>query len=73
MTLTLREVDFYEELGRRIRLARVSKGMSQEQLAHAIDYDSGAAVSYWEAGLHKPALHTVLELEAILGVKLHDC
>jgi len=70
---TLREIDFYSRLGAHIRQAREAKGLTQLQLAVELDRQSGAAVSYWESGLHRPALFTVLEMERVLGARLHVC
>lgn len=41
------------KIGDRIRLARETKGWSQEQLADAINVET-PTVSRWETGLHEP-------------------
>ena len=67
------EAMFYDRLGRRIRSARHQRGMSQQALADALDFESYVSVSHWESGAQRPSLYTLTRLEAVLGVRLHDC
>lgn len=58
-------------LGQRVKSARQMKGMTQLELAHAIDYqgdDAGAYVSRVENGQSTPRLDTLQRIAAALGV-----
>lgn len=52
-----------------IESLRNSKGMTQEQLAEALDVDK-TAVSHWENRIARPALSRIPELARVLGVKV---
>jgi len=43
----------YVELGKRIQLAREKKGLTQEQLAKRVGYQTATAISFIEAGDRK--------------------
>jgi transcriptional regulator with XRE-family HTH domain len=58
---------FYSELGQRIRDVRQRKGWTQNRLADAVGYADGAAVSYWENGLHYPSLWVLRRIEEVTG------
>jgi transcriptional regulator with XRE-family HTH domain len=58
---------FYSELGQRIRDVRQRKGWTQERFAMELGYESGAAVSYWENGLHYPTLWVLRRIEEVTG------
>ncbi len=62
---------FYEEVGKRIRLAREAALMTQKELADAVGYESNTAISLIESGKRRVQLS---ELEAIakqLGCTTH--
>ncbi len=54
-------------VGRRIRLARESKGWSQAQLA-ALLRRTPTSISYWEGGQRSPGLEDIVGLAEVLGV-----
>ena len=56
-----------EATGKRIRLARQMRRMSQTELADRIGY-SGKAVSAWETGVNAPTGDAIRELCRALGV-----
>lgn len=53
-------------IGQRIRLARLSAGLSKEGLAAAADVVY-RAVTYWEADTHDPSLSKLLRIAAATG------
>jgi DNA-binding XRE family transcriptional regulator len=59
---------FYQEVGSRIRDARVSADMSQEILASQLDLTRASIINI-EKGRHKPSLHLLLEIASILMVR----
>lgn len=58
----------YEEIGKRIKQARMSAGLSQKELIKKLGR-SPSLISSWENGLMKPELVDAFRLEAILEVK----
>lgn len=58
------------KLGDNIKKYRISKGLTQEELAHALGYKWKSAVSNWEKGLNSPnddkleLLLSILEVDA---------
>ncbi len=69
----------YLKLAGNIRTFRKERGLTQEQLAEALDVSTGA-VSKWELGLSTPELTVIMELAAffemsvdqLLGYRLQD-
>jgi len=57
-----------EELGRRVKLARVAKDLTQEELARAIGVRSSSYVSMLERGERTPSMHILLRLATALEV-----
>jgi transcriptional regulator with XRE-family HTH domain len=55
------------DLGMNIRAARQAAGMTQEDLAKAVDRTQ-TAVSYWEAGKRDPGTPDLLRIAVALGV-----
>lgn len=55
------------ELSERLRQFRKSAGLSQEQLAEALDI-SRQAVSKWESGTTSPDIHNIVQLGKLYGV-----
>ena len=53
----------------RLKLTRVSRGMTQKQLADALGLDSEIWVSRWETGRTKPDEGMKLKIAEILGVR----
>ena len=58
-------------IGRNIKAARDAKGLTQRDLAEAIDTDS-FSVSRWERGAHKPSDDALAALAAALEMPLSD-
>ncbi len=56
-------------VGRQIQGLRVSKGISQEQLAHAADVSSGL-ISQLERGIGNPSFVTLAKISYALGVPI---
>lgn len=55
------------ELSERLRQFRKNAGLSQEQLAEALDI-SRQAVSKWENGTTSPDIHNIIQLGKLYGV-----
>lgn len=55
------------ELSERLRQLRKRAGLSQEQLAEALDI-SRQAVSKWESGTTSPDIHNIIQLGKLYGV-----
>lgn len=55
------------ELSERLRQLRKNAGLSQEQLAEALDI-SRQAVSKWESGTTSPDIHNIVQLGKLYGV-----
>ena len=66
-----RRNDVLRKLGQRIRTIRQGLGMTQQQLANALDL-SIAYVSLIERGNRNPSFTTVVALAHGLGVSLRD-
>lgn len=64
------ENSIYKTLGNRIRAARESVGLSQEQLARQMGYTSPATVSHFESGARKISIADLHKLSSALGVPL---
>lgn len=57
------------DIGSKIKTLRLSKSMTQEQLAKAL-HVSAQAVSKWENGKSSPDIHSLLLLSALFDVSL---
>ena len=57
------------DIGSKIKTLRLSKSMTQEQLAKAL-HVSAQAVSKWETGKSYPDIHSLLLLSALFDVSL---
>jgi transcriptional regulator with XRE-family HTH domain len=55
-------------LGRALRLLRMSRGLSQEQLALEADLQRNY-ISLIERGINQPTITTIFKLSAALGVR----
>ena len=60
-----------EPFGARLRRLREAAGLTQQQLAEAID-SWQPSVAAWEAGRHRPSLENLLLLAGALGVSLDE-
>ena len=56
-----------KEIGLKIKKARLSKGLKQEELAEKVGAKSSATVSAWEVGKAKPDCITLLNICETLG------
>lgn len=61
----------YKVIGKRIRVCRLNRNISQEQLAFQIN-SSAAYVCNIEKGIKKPSLQKLVEIAEILGVTVND-
>lgn len=59
------------DLGNRIKLLRLSRSMTQEQLAQKLGV-SAQAVSKWESGTNMPDIGLLPDLSVIFGVTIDD-
>jgi transcriptional regulator with XRE-family HTH domain len=66
-TMTRPQRYFYEEIGERIKAARLRNRMTQEQLGRRIGLRTGVAIHYWEHGQGNISLWQTRELERVLG------
>lgn len=60
----------YRSLGNKIKSARESAGLSQEQLAQQMGFASSATVSHFESGSRKISIADLHKLSRILGIPL---
>jgi len=58
---------FYETIGTQIRDARISAGISQEDLAKKLDLTRASIINI-EKGRHRPSLHLLLEIADFLMI-----
>ena len=58
-------------MGEHIRTRRLALGMSQGDLAQAVNVTQGA-VSQWESGLTKPTLDTLVRIAKVLDCTTDD-
>ena len=56
---------FYQEVGSRIRTARLSAGIRQDILASQLGLTRASVINI-EKGRHRPSLHLLLEIASIL-------
>lgn len=56
------------EIGGRIKEARLLKGMTQEELAHAVGYSGKSAINKIEKGQSNPSPDYIVKLAEVLGV-----
>lgn len=61
------ESTVYQRIGQRIRLARESARMSQEDLAQRLGYRSPTAISYFETRLRKVSIYDLQRIAEILS------
>jgi transcriptional regulator with XRE-family HTH domain len=61
--------DLYGEVGRRLRQARVTQGLSQERLAQQLGISRASIVNI-EAGRQRAPLHLLWQLSKTLGTDL---
>lgn len=65
--------DFYEELGRRVRLFREKCEMTQSELGQRLQPRvTRASIANIEAGSQRVLAHTLVQLAAILGTNVVD-
>lgn len=62
----------YKEIGRRIKRARETLKISQEELARKLGYNSPATISYYESGERKISIADLQRIAAELGLKVDD-
>ncbi len=62
------ENELYKQIGQRIKKARESSGISQEELAHQMGYTSPATISHFESGARKISVADLHSLSQILGL-----
>lgn len=60
--------DFKKLLGKRIKVIRKAKNLTQEKLAELIDIET-PSLSYLENGKYAPSIETLQKLCAVLNVK----
>jgi transcriptional regulator with XRE-family HTH domain len=58
-----------EELGERLKLAREQSGMTQGQLALAVEYDQ-RSISQWERGIRKIPAVDIPKFSSVLNVPI---
>lgn len=58
---------FYFELGQNFSRARRERGLTQEEVGRAVGL-SGATISYYESGRHRPSVKTFARLCALYGL-----
>ncbi|MBF0385946.1 MAG: helix-turn-helix domain-containing protein, partial [Candidatus Omnitrophica bacterium] len=55
-------------LGQRIKILRMVRGLTQNDLAQKIGVSGPSLISLWEQGKRKPSAHHLEELERVLGI-----
>jgi len=61
----------YEKLGLNMKRIRTEKGMSQGDIARALDVDKGY-ISYIESGKKNPTLATIARIAKVLRVTVSE-
>lgn len=61
----------YKVVGKRIRICRMNKNITQEQLAFQVN-TSAAYISNIERGIKKPSLQKLVQIAEVLGVTVND-
>lgn len=61
----------YKTIGKRIRILRSEKNITQEQLAYQIN-SSPSYICNIERGAKKPSLQKLVEISEVLGVTVND-
>lgn len=61
----------FSEIGQRIKLARIEKGLSQVQLAAKVGLSNSVLISGYESGRVSPPLKTIVKIAKILGKDLN--
>ena len=56
------------DLGKKLKQAREQAGLSQEELAHMLGYQSRSSINKIEAGVQKPPLSTIKAFAKALGL-----
>lgn len=59
------------DIGQKIREARIGKGMTQADLAEALDVSQGA-VGQWEQGITVPKFRNLVALSELFGIPVGD-
>ena len=59
------------EIGEKIKLYRMEKGMTQKELADALNI-SYVNISQWERGKRNPKIETLQKIAEILGISTAD-
>ncbi|MBR6940337.1 MAG: helix-turn-helix transcriptional regulator, partial [Clostridia bacterium] len=59
------------EIGKRIRQMRTNKGVTQEELANALNV-SNQAVSRWETGVTTPDIYLLPSIALFFGVTIDE-
>jgi len=59
-------------IGLFIKRARKSKGLSQEELAHLLGYDSGQFISDWERGFSAVPMKRLADVSKILSIEKEE-
>lgn len=62
---------FYKQVGKRVKRARLSLGLSQEALAAKLEL-TRTSITNIEQGRQRVMLHTIMDLAGALGVSLGD-
>ena len=58
------------QIGNKIRIARETKGMSQEELAYGIGLADQRSIYYYETGDKLPKLERIIEICNILDISI---
>ena len=61
--------DDLPDFGPVLRRFRQKKGLTQEQLAHLLDYDSATYVGHLEQGVKRPSVDLLFKIANALGVE----
>jgi transcriptional regulator with XRE-family HTH domain len=61
-----------KKLGSFLKLRRVSKGLSQNDVSHKLGYSSAQFVSNWERGVSAPPVDKLGDLIGLYGIPQKD-
>ena len=64
------EADWYDHVGRRIRILREQRGWSQLRLAVEMGRGYSAFVSYWESADKRPSAYDIARLEEVFAARV---
>ena len=60
------------EIGSKIKFYRKKAGLTQQEVGVRMGFQTGAIISHYETGIHKPGFENALKLAQVLGITLDE-